>query len=295
VKKWICFGVGILMLTWSSISCGAVTVFVSIPPQRWLVNAVGGDRVAVEILVRPGQDPHTFEPLPRQVAALSRAGIWYLIGLTFEEPLQRKIAAVAPGLMVIDMGRDIEKLPMTESGHYQGSHNGSDHDHHGEGPLDPHIWLSPPNLQIMAGTVAKTLAEIDPANREEYRRNLEVVNRQLTLLDEQLKTVLAPYRGASFFVYHPTFGYFAHTYGLKQDAVEIGGKSPAPRQLASLIAKAKAQQMKVIFVQPQFDPKAAQAIAAAIGGRVVPLDALAEDVPANLLTMATRIEEGLKK
>ncbi|MBW2329130.1 MAG: zinc ABC transporter substrate-binding protein, partial [Deltaproteobacteria bacterium] len=89
--------------------------------------------------------------------------------------------------------------------------------------------------------------------------------------------------------------YFAHAYNLYQEAVEIEGKSPSPRQLYSLISRAKAEKVKVVFVQPQFDRKGAQAVAHAIGGEVVPLDPLAEDVSGNLKIMAEKIQSALNQ
>ena len=292
MKQWTVAAAMLMVLNWVPVSFAAMTVFVSIPPQKWLVEAIGKDLVSVEVLVQQGQDPHTFEPRPRQIAALSQAKIWYTLGMEFEKTLQQKVQAVAPSLVVIDMAQGVDKIPMMEDEH---DHEGlEDHDH-GIEPFDPHVWLSPVNLQIMSRTVAETLAAGDPANSQMYLNNQKVIEEQLSDLNQQLHAMLQPYHGASFFVYHPTFGYFAKAYGLIQEPVEVQGKSPSPRQLAALIAKAKKQQVKVIFVQPQFDPKAAQAVAAAIGGQVVPLDALSADVPANLLKMATKIEDALKK
>lgn len=283
----------VAMLVWVSTASGAMEVFVSIPPQKWLVEAVGGERVTVEMLVRAGQDPHTFEPRPKQVAALSRAKIWYTMGMEFEKQLAVKVRAVAPGLEIVDMSRDVEKMVMAEE-HEHDVHENSEHGGHAGEPLDPHVWLSPPNLQMMSLTVAEDLAAIDPEHTEEYQRNQKAVAGDLAGLHQRLGTMLQPYSGASFFVFHPTFGYFGKAYGLVQEPVEVQGKSPGPRQLAALIAKAKEMKVKVIFVQPQFDPKAAQAVATAIGGSVVPLDALAEDVPSNLVVMAEKIEDALK-
>lgn len=295
MKRWTTAGLMAILLACCSPSYGAMEVFVSIAPQKWLVEAVGGELVAVEMLVGSGQDPHTFEPRPRQVAALSGAKLWYTLGMEFEKRLQEKVQAVAPGLTVVDMSRGVSKIVMAEDEHEHGKPEGSGHDDHGDEPLDPHVWLSPVNLQIMSRAVAETLAASDPGNSETYRRNQEAVEEQLAQLHQRLQETLAPYRGASFFVFHPTFGYFGNLYGLVQEPVEVDGKSPGPRQLAALITKAKRQQVKVIFVQPQFDPKAAQAVATAIGGNVVPLDALAEDVPANLEVMAEKIEDALKR
>jgi zinc transport system substrate-binding protein len=282
---------------------GAVDVFVSIPPQKWLVKKVGGDLVNVGVLVNKSQDPHTFEPSPRQVAALTGARIWFTMDMEFEAQLARKVREVASGLTVVDIADNLPAVPLETNQESDGAASHAEDEHgddadahpHEHAGLDPHVWLSPLNLQMMAGNIAEALAVADPANRNVYGENLAAVNNELNVLHQDITRQLAPFAGASFYVFHPSFGHFARTYGLVQKAVEIGGKSPSPRQLTQLIGKAREEKVKVIFVQPQFDPKSAGAVASAIGGRVVPLDALAEDVPANLKDMANQIENALSR
>ncbi len=304
MKKYIYLFTVIIFLM--SVACvhGAVDVFVSIPPQKWLVDKVGGELVNVRVLVSKSQDPHTFEPSPRQVAALTGARIWFTMDMEFEAQLARKVQAVASELKVVDIADNLpaKALQSNEESDTAQSHAENEDEntvaeahHHDHTGLDPHVWLSPLNLQMMAGSVAEALVAADPANRQVYNENLAAVNNELELLHQDITRQLAPFAGASFYVYHPSFGHFARTYGLVQRAVEIGGKSPSPRQLTQLIGKAREDKVKVIFVQPQFDPKSAAAVASAIGGRVVPLDALAEDVPGNLKDMANQIENGLSR
>ncbi|WP_167506078.1 metal ABC transporter solute-binding protein, Zn/Mn family [Desulfosediminicola flagellatus] len=276
-----------------SSSYAAVEVFVSIPPQKWLVDKVGGEQVTSRVLVGEGQDPHTFSPTPRQMAALSRAKIWFIMEMEFEEQLVKKVKQVAPDLQIIDIAHHVQKISAVEDEHGEEHHGHDDHNDHEA--KDPHVWLSPPNLMIMAEEISETLAQVDTANRSVYSANLADVKAELLLLHKENSKKLAPYSGNSFYVFHPSFGYFASAYGLKQEAVETGGKSPGPRQLSKLIAQARAEKVKVIFVQPQFDPKSARAVAAAIGGEVVPLNALAADVAGNLKIMATKIEAALAK
>ena len=95
-------------------------------------------------------------------------------------------------------------------------------------------------------------------------------------------------------VFHPAYGYFLKAYGLKQKAVESGGKDPGPRQLAHLLEEAREHKAKVIFVQPQFSTATARALAAELDAAVVPLDPLSEDYLANLERMAAAIAEGLR-
>lgn len=287
-------------------SHGAMEVFVSIPPQKWVIDEVGATLVNTKVLVKEGQNPHTFEPSPRSIAALSRAKVWFTTGMEFEDQLQQKIKSVAPNLQIINITQNIERIAMGESEHEHEEHehhkkdNESHHheekehdEHHDHDGLDPHVWLSPIQLISMSEIVEKTLSTLDTNNSPQYKENLADARKKLTSLHKQISTKLAPHKGSSFFVFHPSFGYFADTYHLKQEAVEVEGKSPNPKQLSALIAKAKSKKVKVIFVQPQFDPKSAQAVAAAIDGEVVPLDALAEDVVGNLMNMAEKISAAL--
>lgn len=289
-----------LLPAWGVCAHAAGEVFVSIPPQKWLVDKVGGELVTTRILVKNGQDPHIFEPTPKQVAALSGSRIWFILDMEFEAQLIARIGQLAASLQIVDMTENLEKIPMHGHGGEHEEHHGTkerEGHEHGEnhGATDPHVWLSPLNLKVMATGVAEALERLDPANSSIYRRNLEAVHAELDSLHRDIERRLQPFAGESFFVFHPSFGYFAHTYGLEQKAVETGGKSPAPRQLSRLIETAREDGVKMIFVQPQFDRKSAEAVAAAIGGDVVPLDALAEDVAGNLRVMAEKIEQAMKK
>lgn len=284
--------ISLLCLTSMAFSA-PMEVFVSIPPQKWISDKLGGTLVTTHVLVGKGQDPHTYEPTPRQLIALSQAKLYFTLDLEFEGQIIPKLKKTVPTLHFVDTAGSIAKIGMAGHGHDEGAQGVSvpagKQEPHQEG-LDPHVWLSPLNLKIMAAAMARAMMEKDPANKSRYEENLLEVNRTLERLHQGIKEELAPYQGASFYVFHPAFGYFAHTYHLQQEAIETGGKSPTPRQLASLITQARANKARVIFVQPQFDPKSAAALANAIGGEVVPLDPLAEEVVANLEIMAHKVK-----
>lgn len=267
----------------------AMDVFVTVPPQKWVVEMIAKGQGAVNVLVKNGQDPHTFEPTPKQIVALSRAKIWFTMDMPFEEQLIAKVAQVAPDLRIVDMSEGIEKIDLSADADHAHGQN----DHHGHEAADPHVWLSPLNLKIMAANAARALSLEDGEKKKNYEQNLAVVQKTLTDLHERLKRQLSPYAGSSFYVFHPSFDYFAREFDLNQKAVEVGGKSPSPRQIATLVAQARKDQVKVIFVQPQFDQKSARTVAAAIGGKVVSWDALAEDVVTSLTVMADKIEQAL--
>lgn len=296
----------LLSIFLSSQANAAMQTFVSIPPQKWLVDRVGGNLVNTSILAGKGQDPHTFEPAPQTMRRLASASLWFTLDMEFERQLTKRIRQTAPKLRIVDTTSGITKLLMArhEDVHHHDEHGDDHHEHdsnhesthvrhgHAKGQ-DPHVWLSPENLIVMATTVEQALAEADPANSTSYERNRKQVEEKLTQLHQDLARMLASHKGASFYVFHPSFGYFAHAYGLEQHAVEVEGKTPSPRQLSRLISKAKEEGVKVIFVQPQFDTHSGQVIAKAIHGEVVHLDSLAEDVAANLRLIAERINSAL--
>ena len=271
---------------------GAVEVFVSVPPQKWLAEKIGGDLVTCHVLVGEGRDPHTYEPTPKQMKTLAGARIWFILDMEFENRLVRKVADAAPNLLIVDTAKGVKKRAI--EGHEEEVHE-ERHEHtHDINGLDPHIWLSPAHLQSLASVMVRTLIDADPDNSSRYEENFRLLGAELTALDDSIKAMLEPFAGATFYVFHPSFGYFADQYGLVQEPIEVGGKAPTPRQLSSLIKKARRDGVKIIFVQPQFDPKSAASVAAAIGGSVVHLDALSEKVDENLQIIAVRIKSALQ-
>lgn len=276
-----------------------IEVFVSIVPQAYFVERVGGDRVNVGVLVGPGRQPHEYEPSPKQLAQLASARALFTVGMPFEVALAEKIRLSFKNLTVVDTAKGISLRAMTAEESEPASHSkkhrhGKIHGHsHATGSPDPHIWLDPRLVKIQLATISETLVALDPAHADEYRRNLAAFQQDLDRLDAKLAAALSPLKGKEFYVYHPAFGYFADRYGLKQVAVEIGGKEPSARHLAQLVTRARKEGVKVIFVQPQFSTRSAETLAKEIHGAVIPLDDLAKDYFANMEEIATKVSAAL--
>ena len=276
-----------------------VKVCVSILPQAYFVERVGGSHVDITVLVKPGQSPHTYEPTPKEIAALSEAKAYFTIGVPFEAALVEKAKSALPGLLIVDTRKGITLRTVTDRETFPGggakpAKASDDHDKRG-GEADPHIWLAPRLVKAQAATICEALKQIDPPNAADYDANLEAFQNDLDAVDKRIAKALAPLKGREFFVYHPAFGYFADAYGLKQTAVEIEGKEPGARQLAELIDHAKSENVKVIFVQPQFSTKGAQAVADAIGGAVIAIDDLSRDYLGNLENIGAQVEKALSR
>ncbi len=264
-------------------------IFVSIPPQAYLAARVGGNHVKVHTLAEKGQDPHTFEPTPKQIIDLGNSDFYFTTGLPFEYRLIKKIKSSSQKLAIIDISQGITKrmMPSDHQKHAERKENSDPH----QGEPDPHVWLSPPLLKIMARNIADAITKAAPEYGHEFHDNLAALEKDIDSVHARIKEILGPFSGQTFLVYHPAFGYFGDTYGLHQEAVELEGKSPTPKHLAQFISEARAKNAKIIFVQPQFDKTSAKAIASAIGGAVIEMDSLAYDVLDNLIQMATKIEQ----
>jgi zinc transport system substrate-binding protein len=288
----------------------ALKVSVSIPPQKYFVERVGGQAVRVDVLVGAGQSPHSYEPTPKQLAKLAEADVFFRIGVTFEEALVTKIQRSFPELKVVDLREGVELRPMGDVAHHHvgdedhAADDHADHDHeghvhgpdcnHGPDELDPHVWLDPKRVVPMVHTIERTLAELRPEEAETWAAGRAAFEHDLEQVDAEIAEQLASHRGESFYVFHPAFGYFGDSYGLEQVSVEVEGKEPGPKQLAELINRARTSDVHLIFVQPQFSQKSAEVLAREIDGAVVPLDPLAEDYLANLRHIAQEVRRAFE-
>lgn len=266
-----------------------ISAFVSILPQKTFVEKIGGERVRVSVLVEPGGNPHTYEPKPRQMAALSTAKIFFAIGVTFEEAWLEKIAALNKDVRIVHTEEGIERRRMDDHRHEEKGAG------HGHASGDPHVWLSPPLVMLQARNILQALTEVDPAGRDRYEENFKAFIEEIVDLDAALRAIFAQGGGSrTFMVFHPSWGYFAEAYGLKQVAVETDGKELKPQELRDLVELARKRDIAVIFVQPQFSKKGAEVIAREIGAQVAVADPLAEDWAQNLRSVAGQFKKALK-
>jgi len=275
-------GIFILVILAPVVS-GAQGVYVSIPPQAFLVEWLVGDLVDVGILLPPGASPATYEPTPKQMAALDRSQLYLQIGAPFEAPVLVKVAELMPDLRVVDCRAGVELVPIGGDGH-----------DHGFGLLDPHIWLDPRRMKTVADTTAEALQVLLPDQSPAIEERLAALHKAIDDTDARVGDALAPFAGHTLLVFHPAYGYFARRYGLIQKAVEVDGKAPSARRLATVVDEIRQQPVPALFVQPQFSRSAAERVAKALNCELVELDPLAGEYLANLETMADRIVRALQ-
>lgn len=275
-----------------------IRVFVSILPQAYFVERIGGEGVDVSVMVGPGHSPATYEPVPKQMAALSKAGLYFRLGVPFEDVWIERIRKSNPNMKVVDTRRGMVLLTMKS--HHQGDaekgygHLGRQAAHDEKGLKDPHVWLSLRRVKTVAQNMCDALIAENPSHRSFYLDNLRAFHHDLDALDAEITEIMKNAKTRQFMVFHPAWGYFAHDYGLEQMPIEVEGKEPSAKALSHLIKAATEKGIKIVFVQKQFSKTGAETVARAIGGRVIPIDPLAKDYMENMRKIAETFSEVLQ-
>jgi zinc transport system substrate-binding protein len=247
------------------------------------VKAIGGDKVDVTLMVLPGNSAHTYEPKPSQMTAVSKAQLYFAIDVEFEHTWLDKFKSLNATMKIIDSTKNIHKIHM--------AHDDHDHDHEGD---DPHVWTSPTNVGIIGQNIYEALVAHDASNKMYYKKNLDIFLALVKKTDIEIKKSLSALKDKrTFMVFHPSWGYFAKDYNLKQVAIEIEGKSPKPRELVSLIKEAEAQKVNAIFTQPEFSDSSAKIIANELHIPVIKVSPMAQNWSENLINISKNIA-GLK-
>lgn len=274
-----------LLLLSTSYIFSNINAVVSIAPEMTFVKAIGGDKVNVSVMVQAGNSPHTYEPKPSQMTAVSKAQLYVAIDVEFEHVWLPKFKSLNPQIKVIDLSQDIKKIEMV---HHK-EHEAEEAHHHHEGK-DPHIWTSPANVKMMAKNIFKALSTIDSTNTKYYEKNLNSFLTQIDATDKKIKDILSSLQDSrNFMVFHPSWGYFARDYHLRQIAVEVEGKSPKPKELVHLIKEAKEEKVTAIITQPEFSDASAKIIANELHIPLMKLTPLSEQWSQNLIQMAKTI------
>lgn len=254
-------------------------ITVTMEPQRYFTEAIAGDKFTVRSMVPKGSSPETYDPTPQQLVSLGESEAYLRIGhIGFEQAWMDRLLNNAPHIQVFDTSKGVDLI--------YGA--GFDHgDHHHEGGVEPHIWNSTANAQVIADNTLKALCTLDKENETYYRHRYDSLCRRIEQTDSVIKSILsAPGADRAFIIYHPALSYFARDYGLRQISIEEGGKEPSPAHLKSLMEVCKEEGVHVIFVQPEFDRRNAEIIARQTGTKVVPINPLSYDWEKEMVNVA---------
>jgi ABC-type Zn uptake system ZnuABC Zn-binding protein ZnuA len=249
---------------------GPLAVAATSTDLKALLEEVGGERVRVEALAPPGQDPHTVEVTPGRLAALQGAALIVRVGLDHEPWLAAALRALrgrrAPPAD-LDCSKGIALL-QTETARVR-----PERGEHVHGFGNTHYWLDPENARPITAGILEALVRLAPAERAYFESRRGNFLKRLDAGLTRWGAALAPYRGAKVVVVHESWPYFARRFGLQiVAAVEpTPGVPPSPAYLASLTNQMKQAQVRVLIAEPYASTSLVEQGAARSGARIARL------------------------
>lgn len=252
-------------------------ITVSILPQKTFIEKISGNTFDVNVLIPPGNSPAAYTLLPSQLKDIANSVVWFRIGyIGFEYSWQEKIIQANKNMKVVDLSEGLDLIA-------DGVEQHGDHVH--MNGVDPHIWLSPVLVKKMAKKILDTLTALEPDKAPEFKANYLSFVKEIDELNITLKNQLKDFQGRKIIVFHPSLSYYARDYGLDQFSLESGGKEPTPQHMKNVVDLAKQENIKVIYIQSEFDREHARVFAEEIGGKVIQVRPLDPAWSENLLEM----------
>lgn len=241
-------------------------ITVSILPQKYFIERIAGDLVQVNVLIPPGASPATYSLVPSQLKDIVYSKAWFRMDhLGFELSWFGKISNANPQMEIFVLSKGIDLISAEQEEH-------GDHEH--MGGVDPHFWMAPREVLIIAENTLKALIKLYPDQETIFKANFEKLKADIAEVDNHITGILADVKNRSFLVFHPALTYFARQYGLEQIALENMGKEPSPKHVKEVVQFAIDKNIKVVFIQKEFDRENAQIIAEEIGGKVIQINPL---------------------
>lgn len=236
-----------------------IKVIASIAPLADFVKQVGGERIDVKLLLPPGASPHVYEPTPKAMKDISDARIFVKIGSGLEFWAEKLVnASRNRSLIIVDSSSGVPLIRDDRS-----------HD-----SIDPHIWLDPVIAGSIVSKIENALIKADPQGAGLYRQNASLYKKKLLKLDKEISKTVGTFRIREYITFHTAWNYFSRRYNLKVAGVieESPGREPSPKHIANIVKEVNRIGSKVVFVEPQFNPKIAEAVAKECNARVLYLD-----------------------
>jgi zinc transport system substrate-binding protein len=263
-------------------------ITVTIEPQRYFAEAIAGDKFKIETMVPKGSSPETYDPTPQQLVKLANSTAYLRIGyLGFEQTWMEKLKSNAPKMHVFNLSEGVDLIADCGHSHEEWEEPQAKHSHHG---VEPHIWNSTRNAIIIARNTLDALIDLDAADKDYFTARYDSLCQVIMSTDSTIVKMLPLNTNQqTFMIYHPALSYFARDYFLNQISIEEEGKTPSPAHMKELVETCRRENVKVIFVQPEFDKRNAEVIAKETGLKIIDINPLNYDWREEMLRVATAL------
>ncbi|MFV0400480.1 MAG: metal ABC transporter substrate-binding protein [Oscillospiraceae bacterium] len=259
---------------------GKILVYASFYTVYDFAQKIGGDRAQVVCIMKPGAEPHDWEPTPQDRAGLEEADVFVYNGAGIDGWAESLLSGLdGKGLKIVKTTANVQLLQYDADSVTLGAgEEEDDHDHedeaHDHGENDPHTWLYPENARLEMRAIADGLKEADPDNAEYYESNYSLWAAECGKLDEAYRQGLGPLTQRSIVVSHAAYGYLCNAYGLEQVAVQgfSPDAEPSPKKMAEVIDFINENGVKAIFFEEAASPAVAEAVSRETGVEVLVLN-----------------------
>jgi ABC-type Zn uptake system ZnuABC Zn-binding protein ZnuA len=270
----------------SNSSSGTVTYAVSVYPLKLILDELTIGRAQVNCFMRPGESPHTFEPIPSDMASVSNATAFFWVsdnldGWAVDVDTKNKVKVVdlLPGSECVYFDHKERHQHADVNVNESNEQTIAEHDGQTSEPdevVDPHFWTSPRAVLKLVEPLTDKLIEFDPAGAEIYRKNSAAFTSELSVLDADVSTKLVSYKGENLILFHPSFLYYMRDYNLELVGVvePFPGKEPTPKQIADLKKQASKYNVKALYTEPQLPRQSVKVLVAETGLPLFELDPL---------------------
>jgi zinc transport system substrate-binding protein len=229
-----------------------LTVGATIFPLADIAQAIVGERANVILIIPPGQSEHSSAVSPQQIQALQPAAAIFQIGHGLDNRLVERIKPVVAGAQIVTVDQGITLHPFAKDHHDEESEETARHAEE-ESTFDPHYWLTVPNAQQIARTMATTMQTIDPAGREFYAQNLAAYISELDTLEGELQAMANAAHHHEFMATHNAWSYLSEHYGFQLVGTyePVEGQEPAVADLKELQDIVSQYQLTTFYAEPQ--------------------------------------------
>ncbi|TVQ49749.1 MAG: metal ABC transporter substrate-binding protein [Gloeocapsa sp. DLM2.Bin57] len=225
-----------------------------------LTETIGGEAIEHRGILKPGDDPHLYEPVPRDVALIEKADLIIYNGYNLEPALIRLIEATGIQAQKLAVGERVPPLEIDEEGNKV---------------PDPHVWGNAANGIIMVNAIRDTLIALSPENAAEFTANAAQLTAELEELHEWIKAQIAtiPEEQRFLITTHDAFGYYAQAYDIPVAGTLIGistEEQPSAQTLQNLVTEIKTLGVKAIFAETTINPSLIATVASEAGVKLAP-------------------------
>lgn len=264
-----------------------IPVTVSFNAMKELTETIGGDKVAVKVMVPEGTEPHEFDPKAEDLVHMKESKVFVYNGLGMEKWAEKAVkAAGSDKLVVVEAAAKVKPIEITDE---------EEREEHGE--HDPHAWLGLTTAVQEAEMIRDGLIQASPENKDYFNKNFETFAKEMKALQEKYKAAFDKAERKEFVTGHAAFGYLCRDMGLSQESVEdvFASGEPSAKKMKELIDFCKEHKVKTIFTEDMVSPALSETLAREAGASTEVIDTMEGESEKPDMTFLKRMEENLKK